>query len=111
MSSFNNQDVMNASGFISYDWWKNSASSEMLKEEAERKRKEEALFRARIEEQRTISLNSISPYQELQSDYLGRSSYYYSTETNRIYSFENDSGKFELVSGHVDDHLRKLNSL
>ncbi len=56
-------------------------------------------------------LDLIKPVRELESHYLGFSSYYYNQETNTIFEFEYLTKEIRLVNDEVDMTLRKLNKL
>jgi hypothetical protein len=56
-------------------------------------------------------LDLIKPVRELESHYLGCSSYYYNQETNTIFEIENVKEELRIVNDKVDTTLRALNKL
>jgi hypothetical protein len=57
-------------------------------------------------------LNQLGNVTELESDYLGMSSYYYNSEQDRIYEIVNVGNvRIEIPSPDVNKHLREINHL
>ena len=56
-------------------------------------------------------LKSLGDIEELKSDYLGMSSFYYSRKANIIYEVDNDTISLSKPDPEVEEHIRKINNL
>ncbi len=72
---------------------------------------QESLKQKDKEERRKQILNSLGEIEELKSDILGMSSYFYSKQQNVVYEFDNYLNSLLRPSADVEEHIRKLNNL
>lgn len=56
-------------------------------------------------------LKSLGDIEELNSDYFGMSSFYYSRKADIIYELENYTGCLVKPSSAVEKHIREINNL
>jgi hypothetical protein len=76
--------------------------SEILKKNLEEKDKEQ---------QRVNLLNALGDIEELKSNYLGMSSFYYSRKANKIYEYDNSKHQLLKPNSEVEARIRQLNNL
>lgn len=72
---------------------------------------QESLKQKDKEERRKQILNSLGEIEELKSDILGMSSYFYSKQQNIVYEFDNYLNNLLRPTADVEEHIRKLNNL
>ncbi len=62
-------------------------------------------------EQKTKLLMALGDIEELNSDYHGMSSFYYSRKANIIYEYDNYMHELKKPDSDVETHIRQLNNL
>ena len=76
--------------------------SDLLRETLQQKDK--------IETKNTV-LKALGELEELKSDYLGMSSFYYSRKANIVYEYDNYKGCLVKPTTGVESHIRELNKV